>query len=902
MSEHTPGIPEHLAAALADRYRIERIVGEGGMATVYLAHDLKHDRQVAIKVLKPELGAVLGAERFLSEIKLTANLQHPNLLPLFDSGDANGTLYYVMPFVEGESLRARLDREKQLPIDEAVRIAVAVASALAYAHERGVIHRDLKPENILLQSGQPVVADFGIALAVSNAGGTRVTQTGLSLGTPQYMSPEQATGDRAIDARSDIYSLAALTYEMIGGEPPHSGSTAQAIIAKLMTAEPQPLSDLRRSAPVHVEAALARGLAKLPADRFATATEFAEALSGVRPVTMVGRGVSGGDHGAGAGRRSRARRIIEGAVVAVAMLGVAGTAYFATRAAPAPMLTRFNAELPDSILVAGGAASTIPGLSMALSPDGRAMVVSGNARGRGPDSARLYLRRMNDTAMVALPGTARAWAPAFSPDGQWVLFNNDAGLMKVSLSGGAPQRVIAGVGALGASWGDDGTIAYTAGDNLWLVSSDGGTPRQVSHEIRLMEPDVLPGAHDVLAVKRSPGSTEDTLVLVSTADGRVTDLGVPGLDPHYVSPGQIMFYRGDGTLYAVPFSLRKRAVNGEPVPIVTGVANHGDPFPVMAVSRDGGVLAYVPGPGRHRGFAMYAVTRKGVEQRLAPAPDNFRGPRLSADARHVVVRLGPPASGGDLWVYELSTGARVRLTTNGHSRRPEWIPGTQRIAFLTVRSAADSANGESLVSRPWDLSASETTLVAGPPKGAGTLQEVSFGAPHTWAAFRLGSRNAAQRANIWIAPSDSLSHLRPFLTGKANRMEPRVSHDGRMLAYTSQESGDNEVYVTPLPGPGPHVAVSVDGGREPVWSRDDKTLFYRNSSRVMAATIDEGPRPHVVRRDSLFADVYLGYLGYPSYDVFPDGRLLMVRPTDQDKGQASSVSVILHWQQLLNPK
>ena len=193
-----------LVSALADRYAIDREIGAGGMATVYLARDLRHDRSVAVKVLNPELAAVLGVERFLAEIRVTANLQHPNLLPLFDSGEVGGLLYYVMPFVDGESLRARLEREKQLPVDEAVRIATAVGHALAYAHAHGVIHRDLKPENILLQAGQPVVADFGIALAVSNAGGNRITQTGLSLGTPQYMSPEQATGDRGIDARTDV--------------------------------------------------------------------------------------------------------------------------------------------------------------------------------------------------------------------------------------------------------------------------------------------------------------------------------------------------------------------------------------------------------------------------------------------------------------------------------------------------------------------------------------------------------------------------------------------------------------------------------------------------------------------------------------------------------------------------
>ena len=236
-----------LKESLADRYDIKREIGAGGMATVYLAQDLRHDRPVALKLLNPELGAVLGVERFLAEIRVTANLQHQNLLPLFDSGAADGLLFYVMPFVEGESLRARLAREKQLPVDEAVRMTVAIANALDYAHSHGVIHRDLKPENILLQAGQPVIADFGIALAVSNAGGSRITQTGLSLGTPQYMSPEQATGDRVIDGRSDIYSLGAVAYEMLTGDPPHTGSTSQAIIARMLTEKPRSMRTARPS-------------------------------------------------------------------------------------------------------------------------------------------------------------------------------------------------------------------------------------------------------------------------------------------------------------------------------------------------------------------------------------------------------------------------------------------------------------------------------------------------------------------------------------------------------------------------------------------------------------------------------------------------------------------------------
>src|SRR5687767_4513511 len=223
-----------LQAAIADRYQVERELGAGGMATVYLAHDVRHDRKVAIKVLKPELAAVLGAERFLVEIKTTASLQHPHILPLFDSGTADGFLFYVMPFIKGETLRDKLNRERQLGVDEAVRIAREVADALDYAHRNGVIHRDIKPENILIQNGRPMVADFGIALAVSAAAGGRMTETGLSLGTPHYMSPEQATADKEITGRSDVYSLASVLYEMLAGQPPHLGGSAQQIIMKIV--------------------------------------------------------------------------------------------------------------------------------------------------------------------------------------------------------------------------------------------------------------------------------------------------------------------------------------------------------------------------------------------------------------------------------------------------------------------------------------------------------------------------------------------------------------------------------------------------------------------------------------------------------------------------------------------
>jgi serine/threonine-protein kinase len=274
-----PSSLEELKAALADRYTLERELGAGGMATVYVAHDLKHNRQVALKVLKPELAAALGAQRFLQEIQVTANLQHPHILPLYDSGSADGALFYVMPLVQGESLRDRLTREKLIPIDETIRIMQQVAGALDFAHRHGVIHRDIKPENILLQDGEALIADFGIALALAEAGVDRLTGTGMSLGTVQYMSPEQATGERDLDARSDVYALGAVTYEMLAGEPPVTGPSQRAMIAKLMTERPTPLRVVRDVVPQALDDAVMRALAKSPTDRFPSAREFASAMT-----------------------------------------------------------------------------------------------------------------------------------------------------------------------------------------------------------------------------------------------------------------------------------------------------------------------------------------------------------------------------------------------------------------------------------------------------------------------------------------------------------------------------------------------------------------------------------------------------------------------------------------------
>ena len=408
---------ERLKAALADRYAIEREIGSGGMATVYLAQDLKHDRKVAVKVLKPELAAVVGTERFLAEIRTTANLSHPHILPLHDSGEADGFLFYVMPYVEGDSLRERLDRDGQLPVEEAVRIAGHVADALDYAHRQGVIHRDIKPGNILFQAGDPVVTDFGIALAVSAAGEGRLTETGLSLGTPYYMSPEQAAGDQTPTAASDVYSLGCVLYEMLTGDPPHTGSSAQAILGKILLGEVTRPTKLRRTIPANVEGALLKALERLPADRFETAADLAAALKD-----------KAFRHGVGAAAIPGPWKGLAAAATLASLLLPVALAVIILAPDPPPPILRQQIHPPGE--------GALPNWDryFALAPDGSRYVYRDTA---GPgDEWRLWVKERASDEGRPLSGTEGAEDVVFSPDGQWIAYKVGDDLFKRPLEGG----------------------------------------------------------------------------------------------------------------------------------------------------------------------------------------------------------------------------------------------------------------------------------------------------------------------------------------------------------------------------------------------------------------------------------------------------------------------------------
>ncbi|HEX6315608.1 MAG TPA: serine/threonine-protein kinase, partial [Gemmatimonadaceae bacterium] len=457
---------------ILDRYRVERELGAGGMATVYLAHDLRHDRKVALKVLRPELAAVIGGARFLAEIRTTANLQHPHILPLYDSGEAGASVFYVMPFVAGESLRDRLNREKQLPVEDALRIAGEVADALDYAHRQGIVHRDIKPENILLHDGRALVADFGIALAVSRSdSSTRMTETGMSLGTPHYMSPEQAMGERELTPRSDVYALGCVLYEMLTGEPPFTGPTAQAIVARVMTDAPRSITAQRHTVPAHVEIAIRKALEKLPADRFGTAAQLAEALRtptrAVAPAPLVSPS------------RAERRLVFSLGAVALAALGLA--AWGLSRPVPPAPVSRYALSFP-------GASSPVG--MMLLSKTGSHLVYGGLVT-EGAVSARfggavsqLWIKARDQVESRPIPGTIGAGVFAIAPDAQSIVFIESTGpgtpgaLKRIPVSGGPAVTLADSAVPYGIAWLDDGTIVFPriAGGafDLWRVPDNGG--------------------------------------------------------------------------------------------------------------------------------------------------------------------------------------------------------------------------------------------------------------------------------------------------------------------------------------------------------------------------------------------------------------------------------------------
>lgn len=849
-----------LRAGLRDRYRIEGQLGAGGMATVYAAHDLRHRRQVAIKVLRPDLAIALGADRFLSEIAVTAGLAHPHILGLIDSGAVEDVLYYVMPLVDGVTLRECISRQRQVPIEECIAIARAVASALDYAHRHGVIHRDIKPENILLQDGHAMVADFGIALAVEHAAGARLTKSGHLVGTPLYMSPEQAAGDAPLDARTDIYALGCITYEMLAGAPPYEGSSVQAILTAVMTSEPTPVNLRRNSVPDFVSAAVHTAIEKAPADRFATAAEFAEAL--LRPTERTTRQLKRLQ--AGKARRSvRPAAAALGAAIALAS-GMAIGLLMPDRPPPPDPTRHWNMLLPEGapLALTGPGPLGVWQAAVSLAPDGRILAY---VAPRG-NTSTLVVRALDRDSAVVLPGTDGAYHPFFSPDGNWIGFFTGNELRKVPVRGGSPITLATVERPGGATWPTDDRILLFQQDGFQMtwVSASGGVQSVVTLETQFGTPSTLPGGQWVVGQLSSgqlgllslDGATQLAITRrgVLPLDSVVTADLLFGASPTYVSTGHLVFGSDDGVLMALPFDSRRLQVMGSPVPVVSGVRiEEGYGFAEYALSPDG-TLIFVPGLNQLHGNVVMINTDGSLDTLPLPRA-RYSQLRMSPDGARFAAQLQKPVGGWDVIVMDLATGVRRVVPVEGEYRAfpAAWFPDGRTLMvglWDPVRFLIRGVRLYGLESGRWEevVDSDDGSYLTVAPNGRDFVAS----------DWRTG--------DIFVrAVRDDTTKIRIPARGSAASFSP----DGRWLAWGGVDGG---VAVSSVPPTGAIHPV-VQRGQQPLWSPDGRFLIYRDGRRFYEVPVstENGFRAGLPR---LVAEGPFVRTFAWNHSIAPDGRVV----------------------------
>ena len=875
---------DRFATAFQGRYRLDREIGTGGMATVWLAHDLRHDRKVAIKVMHPELAAAIGADRFLAEIRVTANLQHPHILPLHDSGHVPGTgseasvLYYVMPFVQGESLRDRLQRERLLPLADAIAIVRDVASALDYAHRQGVIHRDIKPENILLHDGRPVVADFGIALAITAAGTSRMTQTGLSLGTPQYMSPEQAMGERSVDKRTDIYALGAVLYEMLTGEPPFTGATVQAIVAKVMSERPVPPSTVRDTVPLHVEDAVLTALAKLPADRFGSASEFSHALgqpAGASSLTTASRRA----HAPVAAWRRWVAPVVAAAGVVLAVLA------WASRGRQTPNdhvpVMRFEIPIPDSLRLQ----------KVVLTPDGTRLLLSTDV---GP-----FVYTMADArlARLEIPGVKAATDVDVTPDGKTLVFRDGIVVKTMPFPAGAVRTMddsllTVRVGddgyAYGRRWARIRRISLATGVAETIRFSDSLRAAVDSLFGEVGEPFPVPGGRGVLFTITTYAPARNQIAALDVTSGRVTvapNVDIPSARLIGFSGTGHVLIRGLDAVYAMPFDQRRLEFTDAPEQVVSNV-----PAPSMwcigttcsSSSTNAQSLVYVISPLPTPAL----VNRHGEWRSLPGIPANlvFHRALASPDGRMLAAQVEDKSGlRQDIWTYRMPAGPATRLTTgtDGFFWAPRWI-GNETVRYASVSRAGEAIHAMTADgTRPSQVILRRTGgfaySIAHHPDGRRIATTTCVAKSDT----SRSNYSAEAECKQWALGILFTDHPDSVIAiGDAQARVGEFSPDGRFIAFLAREVGRHELFVKPLDGTDARWRVSQNGASQPRWSRDGRTLYFIANDSLYATEWRAGSPSPVGSSRALFR---LGVLR-ESYDPMPgDSTFIFVAPNQAEK-------------------
>jgi serine/threonine-protein kinase len=885
------------------------LLGSGGMGEVYKARDLRLGRSVALKVIHAHVAQEPALrERFEREARAVSSLNHPHICTLYDVGQHEGSEFLVMEFVEGETLAERLTRGP-LPLGLAIQCAIEIAKGLDHAHRHGITHRDLKPANVILARTGAKLLDFGLAkLRDSGTETTRsldsgvarletqqrqtqsstsnvvtthgpLTEVGTVLGTFEYMAPEQMEG-READERTDVFAFGAIVYEAVTGRRAFQGQTRASLIGAVLMTEPPSMREGQPAVPILLDSIVRRCLSKDPEERWQSVRDLLVALQ------WVADGVTPVD--------SRTERTRRGRLIAALVLAAVAAGVLAWDRIMAPTdrsdaaVTRWEEPVPGGVALA---AELVP--SVAVSPDGSHLVFRAEAGG----ASRLYLRRLTQFEARPIEGSEGAYSPFFSPDGTWVGFLAKSKIYRAAVTGG-PALPIADAqslspGSPGVTWGPDGTIVFAAGvSGLMHVSEGGGVPAPLTTpdcargEVAHVGPQFLPGGRELLfSIRMADGAWRIAVLSLAT---RRWDL-LPAIGDvagaRYVSTGHVI-YAQSGSLTAIPIDLSRRTFMGPPKPLSEPVYTRtvADAVVAQFAVSDGGLLAYVS--GRPPNWTLVSVRPGEAPRPLGDASHLFRYPRVSRDGSSVAVSIEEERT--DIYVMDAALGRLRRLTDTGSNTQPVWTPDSQRVTFASRRGGSCG----------WDL---YSVRVDSSEAAERILERDGGQFPTSWLAsgaqlaFYELTQATARDVWVWFAAE---KHARAVdrAASPANERGATFSHDGRLLAYVSNELGGDDIYVQAYPGPGGREVVSLGGGTEPVWSPTAYELFYRNGDRLFAVTIRTEPKIAADTPRVLFTGSYVPSpteTGLPNYDVFPDGRrFVMVRSATTSE---MHVHVIQNW-------
>jgi len=895
-------------------YEILAPIGAGGMGEVYKAHDPNLGRDVAIKVLPANfVNDPPRLARFQREARLLAALNHPYIATIYGLEQSGGVTCLVMELVPGETLANRV-KSGPLPVEESLQIAAQIAEALEAAHEKSIIHRDLKPSNVkVTPEGKVKVLDFGLAKAFagdaanddpSNSPTLSATATmqGVILGTAAYMSPEQARG-KTCDKRADIWAFGCALYELLAGKPAFHGETVTEILAAVLKEEPD-WRALPASTPLKIRDLLGRCLQKELRRRLHDVAdariEIEEALAAPADAEPAAAAKS---------NRLRWPGILVWGVASLLVAGLINMAVWKLKpssTSPPQPVSRLVINLRPGQQLAG----LESGPAVALSPDGTHLAYVARQSG----NQQLYLRAMDSDEVKPIPGTEGAVNPFFSPDGQWVGFFGGGKLKKISVSGGAALSLGDATNPRGANWGSRGIIAFTPANGFGLqqVSDAGGAPQPLTRlekgELSHLWPEFLPGGKaELFATGSTSINFSNAKVAVQSVETRERrNLVQVGTNPRYAPSGHLVYAQG-GSLMAVPFDPQRLAISGTAVPVVQGVLQSPVSGSAQYSFSATGSLVYVPGVVQSNQSKPVWVSRNGAELPLAAPERAYRGPRVSPDGRRIAISITEQET--QIWLYDLSQETLTRLTFGGNvNNNPSWTPDGKRIAFESGK--------EGPLNIFWQLA-----------DGSGGLERLTTSeypqVPHSWSPdgqlLAFVETNPTTGYDIWMlrmggtsqssaqVPSGGSGQVRKALTFLQTRFDeavPRFSPDGRWLAYVSNESGRNEIYVQPYPGPGGKWQISTEGGAEPVWNRNGRELFYRTGDKMMAVEIRTQPGFSVGKPRMLFEGRYRPTPATsPNYDVSPDGqRFLMLKPAEQEQSAPTQINVVLNWFEELKQK